>query len=374
MIKRNHLLLFCFLGLSVFSQNKTLLFIGTYTQGLPDSGIYVCNFNSKTGEIKLLSTGHQLTNPSFITLSPDGRYLYACTHSKLPIHGRVAAFSIDSIKGKVDFINSHSSVGENPVYVNTHPTKNFVVNANYTQGNLSVYKISDNGGVSQPLQTLAFKDSSIIPSRQEKSHLHAAVFSPDGKYILFPDLGADKIRIFEFEGNKEKPLQIESENSFKCIPGSGPRHLCFHPNGKWAYCIEELSGMISVYHYQNGKLDSLQRILSYSKTRTDYAGADIHVSPDGLYLYCSNRIENTIAIFQIDANNGKLKLLGHHATLGEHPRNFTIDPSGNYLLVANLGSNNIVVFNRNIKTGLLTKTKYELKIPRPSCLQIRSYN
>lgn len=368
-------LIICFISLSVYSQNrKTLLFIGTYTQGMPDSGIYVCNFNSKTGEINLISTGHQLTNPSYLNLSPNGCYIYACTHSKLPIHGRVAAFGIDSINSKVSIINSQSSLGENPVYLSAHPTKNFVVNVNYTQGNLSVYKTLDNGSLSQPIQAIQFKDSSIIKSRQEKSHLHAAVFSPDGNYVLFPDLGADKLRVFEFEAQKEKPLTEKKEIKVKCVPGSGPRHLIFHPNGKYVYTIEELSGTISVYTFKNGKLDSVQRVFSYSKQLNDYAGADIHVSPDGLFLYASNRIENTISVFSINTTTGLLKLTGHHSTYGDHPRNFTIDPGGNFLLVANLNSNTIIVFKRDLKTGLLTKTKHELNIPKPSCLKMRIYS
>lgn len=359
---------------SLFSQTKTILYIGTYTQGQPDSGIYVCNFNSKTGEINKLSSGQQLVNPSFINLSPNGAYLYACTNSKLPEHGKVAAFSIDSIKGKLNFINSQSSAGENPVYISVHPYKNYVVNANYTEGNLSVYKTLTDGSIGEAIQILAFKDSSVNASRQEKSHLHAAVFSPDGKFVFFPDLGADKIRVFEFNDANEKPLIEKTELTVKSIPGSGPRHLTIHPNGKFIYVIEELSGTISAYNYYNGKMDSIQRVVSYSKPSKDYASADIHISPDGQFLYASNRIENTISIFYINPNNGKLSLVGHQPTLGDHPRNFAIDPSGNYLLVANLGSNTIVVFKRNLKSGLLKTTGYQLKVPRPSCLQMRVYN
>ena len=158
-------------------------------------------------------------------------------------------------------------------------------------------------------------------------------------------------------------------------PGSGPRHFTFHPSGKYAYCVEELSGTISAYSYSNGRLDSIHRIFSYSQKLDIYASADIHISPDGNFLYASNRyeIENTISIYSINKGNGKLKLVGHQSTLGDHPRNFTIDPSGKYLLVANLVSNTIVVFKRNNKTGLLSKTKHVLSIPRPSCLQMRVY-
>lgn len=371
MFKKTILIILCFISLYVYSQNgKTLLFIGTYTQGLPDSGIYVCDFNSETGEIKLLSTGKDLINPSYLNLSHNGQFLYACTNSKLPQYGKVAAFSIDSLNGKIQLLNSQGSLGENPVYINPSKNKEHVVNVNYTEGNLSVYKISENGYFSEAIQNIQFTDSSIIQSRQEKSHPHAVMFSPDDKYIIVPDLGADKIRVFTYDTNLTKPV-IEFKN-ISCYPGSGPRHFTFHPNGKFAYCIEELSGYVSAYKYANGNLDSIQRIFSYSRKIKDYAGADIHISPDGLFLYASNRIENTISIFKIETT-GKLTLIGHQSTLGDHPRNFCIDPSGHFLIVANLSTNSIVVFKRNLKTGLLSKTKFSLSVPRPSSLQMRNY-
>ena len=161
----------------------------------------------------------------------------------------------------------------------------------------------------------------------------------------------------------------------KATLGSGPRHFVFHPNQKYSYCIEELSGMVSAYSYRNGKLNAFQKILSCSKVKEIYACADIHISPDGLFLYASNRGdgENTISIFSIDQTNGKLKLLGHESTYGEKPRNFTIDPSGQFLLVANQTTSNVVVFRRNKKTGLLTKLKDEINVPSVSCLQMRIY-
>ena len=168
-------------------------------------------------------------------------------------------------------------------------------------------------------------------------------------------------------------LQIDSL-TIKTTPGAGPRHFTFHPNNKFAYCIEEISGTVSAYSYHNGKLDSIQKIFSYAKTQNAYASADIHISPDGLFLYASNRVtENTLSIFSINQQNGKLKLVGHQSTLGEHPRNFTIDPSGRYLLVANASTNNIVVFKRDIKTGLLTTTGNQIQISSPSCLVMRNY-
>ena len=362
---------------SIFAQSKpkTLLFVGTYTVGKPDTGIYVYEFNSKSGELKLMSTGENLTNPSFLSVSPNGKFLYACTESKLPKHGSVSAFKIDSLTGKISFINKQSCGGENPVYLSIYKNNQFIVTGNYTEGNVTVFKTNSDGSLNPYSQMIQFSDSSINKERQDKSHIHSTVFSPQNDFIFLPDLGADKIRAFKFDTSSPKPLIPIDNYTVKTPLGGGPRHFTFHPNNKFAYCIEELSGMVAAYSYNNGKLDSIQRIFSYSKTQASYGSSDIHISPDGLFLYASNRWdnENTISIFSIDQSNGKLKLIGHQPTFGDHPRIFTLDPTGNFLLVANLITNNIVVFKRNVKTGLLTKTKYEVKVPRPSCLHMRTY-
>ncbi|TND02876.1 MAG: protein of unknown function DUF2394 [Bacteroidetes bacterium] len=367
-------LLLFFSSLSAHSQNNTTyLFIGTYTEGQADKGIYVYAFDSKTGQLKKVSTAEQVTNPSFITVSPDGRFIYACTDTKMPGAGSVTAFAFDSISGKLTTINKQNAGGENPVYVAVHKSGKFVVNGNYTAGNVSVFSTNAGGSLNPHTQLIQFTDSSVNKQRQEKAHIHAAVFSPQHDFMFFPDLGSDKIRTFRFDADRENPLVPADSLSVNTKPGSGPRHFTFHPHKNFAYCIEELSGTISCYAYRNGKLDSIQRILSYAKPQEINSGADIHISPDGLFLYASNRQENTISIFSIDPENGRLKLQGHQSTFGDHPRNFVIDPTGKFLLVANLATHTVVVFERDMKTGLLKKTGIQIDVPRPSCLQMRRY-
>lgn len=356
-------------------ESKTYLFVGTYTDGKPDKGIYIYEFNSKTGKLKKVSTGDSITNPSFLTLSPNGSFIYACTDTKLPNAGSVTAFKFDSITGSFTFINKQKSGGENPVYLTTSKNNEFVINGNYTEGTVSVFTTNPDGSLNPFKQLIQFEGSSSNTRRQDKAHIHACIFSPDFEFVFFPDLGADKIRVFKFDLEKEEPLIAIDNYDYTAVPGSGPRHFTFHPNNKFAYCIEELSGTITSFKYESGKLDSIQRIFSYSKLQEEYNSADIHISPDGLFLYASNRWENenTISIFSINNDNGKLTLVGHQSTYGDHPRNFTIDPTGNFLIVANQVSNNIVVFKRDINTGLLTKTGKEIKVPRPSCLKMRKY-
>ena len=361
---------------SVFGQiGKTYLFVGTYTGGKPDQGIFVYEFNPKNGNLKRVFKGQNLTNPSYLSLSEGGEFLYACTETKLPSSGSISSFKINPTKGTLTFLNKQNSGGENPVYVTNSRFNKFVINGNYTEGNVSVFATTAEGSLLPASQIIQFQGRGPIDSRQDKAHIHAAVFSPDFEYIFFPDLGSDKIRVFKFNINDTLPLKPREDLDFISCPGSGPRHFTFHPSGKFAYCIEELSGTVEAFRYENGRLDSIQRIFSYSKVQELYNSADIHISPDGLFLYASNRWdnENTISIFSIDTLNGKLTIIGHQSTLGDHPRNFTMDPTGNFLIVANQVSNNIVVFKRDKSTGLLSKVGKEIHVSSPSCLQMRTY-
>lgn len=355
--------------------SKTLLFVGTYTDAKPSNGIYIFEFDTSNGNLLLLSTGNDIVNPSFLTLSPYGDYLYACTESKMPGLGSVSAFKVDSTKGSITFINKQNSGGENPVYVSTSKHNEYVICANYTGGTIAAFPTRTDGGIHPYNQAISIQGGSINPRRQDKAHPHAAVFAPEFDNVFFPDLGSDKIRNYLFNSTAIAPLSSIDTLDVLTTPGSGPRHLEFHPNHKFAYCIEELSGTIMAYRYEKGILDSLQRIFSYSKVQKEYNSADIHISPDGLFLYASNRWdnENTISIFAIDTLTGKLMLKGHQPTHGDHPRSFTIDPSGNFLLVANQVTNNIVVFHRDERTGLLMKIGKETHVPNPSSLKMRKY-
>lgn len=353
-------------------KSRTLLFAGGYTLGQAGQGLDVYELNTESGELTKLGGSVAVTNPSFFTLSPDGRFLYACTESKLPGNGHVSAFAIDSLSGRLTALNKRSSGGENPVYVTAD--RRFVVNVNYTAGNASVFRLNANGSLQDPAQLLRFQGSGLNPARQDGPHLHAAVFSPDQRYLFITDLGADRIRIFKWDTTLASPAVSHEELSVVTVAGSGPRHLEFHPTLPLAYCIEELSGTVTAYTYAEGKLEAIQRLPSYAQPHQDYESADIHVSPDGLFLYASNRRpEHNLSIFSIDQVTGKLKPIGHQSTYGEHPRNFAIDPSGRFLAVANVSTGNIVVFKRNLKTGALTRVKQDIKALNPSCLRFRTY-
>lgn len=355
---------------------RTYLFVGTYTEGRPDHGVFVYSFDEGTGALELVAHGEDLTNPSFLTVSPDGGTLYACTESKMAGLGSVTALAFDSVKGELRLLNKQPSGGENPVHITVDPSGRWVVNTNYTEASLSVFPVQADGSLGERAQQLRFKEGSLaLQGRQDAAHLHAAVLGPDNKYLYVTDLGGDRIRVFHFDPEAALPLLAADSLTIRTAPGSGPRHLAFHPNGHTAYCIEELGGTIAVYNVDQGRLSLLERLPAYAKRPAVGNSADIHITADGRFLYASNRGpgENSLSIHRVDPTTGRLTLVGHEPTSGDQPRNFTLDPSDRFLLVANLASNEIVVFRRDPATGLLKK-QGSTKVLRPSCLSMRRYD
>ncbi|MEO8110592.1 MAG: lactonase family protein [Ginsengibacter sp.] len=353
-------------SLTSFGQ-KFYLFTGTYT-GSGSKGIYVYQFDASSGTASLLSNTDSVASPSYLTVSGDGKFVYAVNETH---PGYVSSFSFDKKNAKLSFINSQPTEGFDPCYVTNDNSGRWLIVANYTGGNVAVFPVSKDGYLKPSSQLIQDSGSSVNKGRQEKAHVHSTVFSPDQKFLFTPDLGIDKVMIYKFVPSLMKPLIAASPAYEKTMDGEGPRHFAFHPNKKYAYLISELSGAVSAYNYHDGKLTRFQHIKTHPEDFKGVIGsADIHISPDGMFLYVSNRgDENTITIFSIN-NMGRLKLKGYQSTMGKTPRNFIIDPTGNYLLVANQESDNIVIFKRNNKTGMLKETGHEIKIPKPVCLQM----
>lgn len=349
--------------------SKTYLFVGSYTLEEKSEGIIVYSFNTVTGELSEIEKEYNLVNPSFLTISPNGKFLYACTDTKLEKNGSVSAFKIDSLTGKITFLNKQTTGGKNPVHLIVDKTNKYVIASNYTDAGISVFKCNTDGSILPYTELIKFEGNSIISGRQDNSHIHSCNFSPDGKYIFAPDLGTDKIRVFGFD-NENLLTEIDSL-TVDTDKGSGPRHFTFHTTKPFAYCVEELSGTVSFYTYQDNKLVFKSRYNSYEKHETEYASSDLHISPNGKFLYVANRQdENSISIFGINQINGELTLKAHQSTYGKIPRSFVIDPSGNYLIVANQVSNELVVFKRNLETGLLTKINVVFGLRNPTSLKM----
>ena len=345
------------------------LITGTYTGGKSE-GIYVFEFNSNNGSYREVS--HiKSSNPSFLAVSPDEKFVYAVNENGNNDNGgEVSAFSFDKKTGRLTAINKQLSGGDAPCYIQTDKTGRWVVAGNYSSGTLSVLPVSASGELGNATTTIQHKGSGVNKERQEKPHVHCTIFSQDDKWLFVPDLGIDKVMIYAFDSKTGK-LKPAPQPYVKIKDGGGPRHLTFHPNNQYAYLMEEMGGAVDVFQYSNGKLKPIQHIASVQTNDTGFIGsADIHVSADGKFLYASNRGGvNTIAIYKIGQPNGTLTLIGHQPSLGEIPRTFTIDPSGNYLLAANQESDNIVIFKRNAATGLLTDTGTRIEVGKPVCLK-----
>jgi 6-phosphogluconolactonase len=360
------------LASACFAQSTHYLLIGTYTSGKSE-GIYVYSFNSETGDFKPVSS-IKSSNPSFLAVSPNQQYVYAVNENsdstRFTTGGSVAAFSFDAQTGTLKEINKQFSGGKHPCHIAVDNTGKWVAAGNYSSGNLAILHVNADGGTDSSTEVIQHEGSGPDKIRQPGPHVHSANFSPDNKFLFVPDLGIDKVMIYKFN-SKTGRLKPAATPFYQCNPGSGPRHFAFHPGNKYAYVIEELSGMVTAFDYKKGKLKAIQHLSAHPADFKGVIGsADIHVSADGKFLYCSNRGEsNTIAIFSIDQQTGLLTLKGHQSTMGIAPRNFNFDPSGNFLLVANQQSDDIIIFKIDKETGMLTNTGKQINVPNPVCIK-----
>ena len=351
------------------------LLIGTYTKSGKSEGIYVYEFDSKTGKANYKNKAVGLTNPSYLAISNNEEKVYAVCEAAAG-KGLVAAFDFDKKTGTLKLLNTQSSIGNGPCYVSTDKDNKHIFLANYGGGSATAIALNPDGSLSEQNQFIQYQGSSANKDRQSAPHAHSTVLSPDEKYLLISDLGTDRINLLTITTDTANPLKEAKTPFINTQPGSGPRHFDFHPNGKFGYSIQELNGNVGVYKYSKGSLKLLQNI---SGLPENYKGriwaADIHVSPDGKFLYASNRDDlNDLAIFSIDSKTGKLKLAGRQATLGRAPRNFAITPDGGFLLAANQSSDLVVIFRRDKSTGLLTDTGERIEVGAPVCLKFTGNN
>ena len=341
------------------------LLVGTYTKK-GSQGIYVLSFDTSTGKAVEISHTNGCINPSYLTISKDHAQVYAVNEST---EGKVSVYEFAD--NKLNLVQEKSSKGADPCYIQLSPDQTNLFVANYSSGSITSYHRFADGRLSNPQQFIQHSGSSINKSRQEKAHLHGVFFSSDGKYVLTPDLGSDEISIYPYQIKNGPPLQLQKASKIQSEPGAGPRHLCFSKNGKYLYVIEELTGTISVYNFVKGVAHFIQKVNLHPSNFKGMAGsADIHLSPDDLYLYATNRgNENNIVCLKV-LPGGKLdqKSIQYYSTEGKSPRNFTLNKEGNWLLVANQDSDNIIAFRRNIQTGALSSQGVSIKLSMPVCL------
>jgi len=352
------------------SRSKYYLLIGSYTKPADDKGIAVYEFDAKDGSLNYKSTVGGIENPSYLTISNKRNNVYAVSE-KGRAPGVVVSYMFDRIKATLKKLNEVAEEGRGPCYISTGRDDKHVFVANYGDGSIAAIGINKNGSLdSTGIQSIQHTGSSLDKDNQAGPHAHSILTSPDNRFALSADLGSDRIYLYHYNADKQKPLIAADPGFVSVTPGSGPRHICFHPNGHYAYVVNELAGSIHVFDYKAGSLKEKQLI---TMLPDGYQGiieaADIHISPDGKFLYASNREErNELAIYAI-AKDGRLKFIDRQSTMGTAPRNFAIDPTGKFLLVANMRTNEVIVFRRNMTTGLLKLTEKKIQIDAPACLK-----
>lgn len=350
------------------TENDIYMLVGTYTSS-KSKGIYVYRLDTVTGKAQYISET-EVNNPSYLVLDKNEKFVYSVTEDEGVETSAANAFSFDKKTGKLTFINKQLTEGGAPCFINIDASGKYIVTANYSGADVSVFQTDKNGGIQPILQKIQFTGKGVDKERQKQPHIHCVQFTPDEAYLLVNDLGTDKIHKLNVNPNNKDYLSIGKPSAFPLKPGSGPRHLTFHPNEKYAYLITEISGEIVGYEYKDGNLSEIQTIKA--DTLNAKGSADIHVSPDGKFVYASNRLlGDGIAIFSIDLSSGKLTKAGYQPT-GKHPRNFAITPNGSFLLAANRDSNNIQVFKRDKNTGLLYDTNQNIDLDMPVCVKFAS--
>lgn len=349
----------------VNNKNEMYMLAGTYT-AKGSKGIYVYKVNTETGKSHYVSE-IAVEDPSYLVFSKNGKYVYTVTEKEDQQNSKVNAFSFDKKTGKLSFINSKPAGGGAPCHINVSPDGKRIITANYMGGSITEYAVNNDGSLGDTTQNIEFSGNGADKERQTQPHLHFVTFTPDAKYLFADDLGTDKIYKYQLDTKGNRLLSEGTPSAVKVKEGSGPRHLTFHPNGKYAYLITEISGDVIAFNYKDGNLSEFQTVKA--DTLNARGSADIHISPNGRFLYASNRLKGDgIAIFSINPQNGSLTKAGYQPT-GIHPRNFVITPNGKLLLVANRDSDQIQVFKIDSKTGLLKNTNQDIKLSMPVCLK-----
>lgn len=338
--------------------------VGTYTNTGKSKGIYSLSFNPVQGQIAQTSVAEGISNPSYLAISNDKKFVYSVSESE--DGSSVSAFNFDESTGKLRLINQQLTESKGPCYISTIGAH--VLTANYGGGSISVFSHNTNGFINPVLQVEQHTGKSIDPERQNEPHVHQVLVAPDGKYILANDLGTDHITTYQYNPASINEV-IRPVDSIRLKAGSGPRHGVFSKDGKRLYVVQEMDGTVTVLAYANGHLKKMQETTLDRKPGTVNRAADIHLSPDGRFLYVTNRgSANNISCFAVD-NMGKLSFVQQISTQGDGPRNFAITPDGKYILVGHQFTNNIVVFKRDAKTGKLSPAGINYEIGAPVCIQ-----
>jgi len=349
------------------SQSAWRVYVVTYTGGSSE-GIYVMEFDSGTGALLEPRLAAAMENPSFLTVHPEMRVLYAVGEAGAA-GGVVSAYQIDSATGALTLINSQPSLGDGPCHVAVSPLAKHVAVANYGGGSISLYPITAGGGLEKSSAFVQHEGSGPDPKRQEGPHAHAVYFDAAGHYLYVADLGLDKVMIYDYDAEAGS-LTPHDPPFVSLDAGAGPRHVAFHPRG-FAYVVNEMGNTVSAFAHDASKavwtlIESVSTLPAGYNTYSTTAEIEVHRS--GRFLYASNRGHDSIAVFGVDEKTGKLTAIEHTLTEGKTPRHFALDPSGGYMLVANQESDSVVVFRVDAERGTLAATEQRVEVGAPVCL------
>ena len=357
--------------MAMAQSGNEVIYVGTYSRR-GSEGIYVFQFDRKAGTVKPLQSVSNKKSPSFLAIHPSKKYLYAVNEdiNAGAANDGVSAYAIDATTGKLTFLKTQSSVGGGPCHISIDQAGQTAFVSNYGGGNLTVLPLKGDGTLGMVTDTAQDVGSGPNKLRQDKAHVHSATPSPDGRFVYVADLGTDKL--YSYEADVKNSTVKPAQRPYVAVkPGSGPRHFTIHPTGKFAYLVEELTSSIAVFS-RDAKTGALTMLDDRVKTLPatfsgENTSADIHIDPSGRFLYQSNRGRDAIALFSI-GSDGRLTSLGDEPTRGKTPRNFMIDPKGDFVFVVHQDSDNLTIFRRNQITGKLTYTGQSVPVPAPVCV------
>ncbi len=345
------------------------VYVGSYAKA-SDPGIHHFTLDLSSGALTAAGSTAGVANPSFVSISPDKKFLFAIGESGGKKGGAVVSFAIDEKTGALKQVSESVSGGSGPCYVTADKTGKVVLVANYGGGSVASLPVSADGKLAEPATFVQHAGSSVNKGRQGEPHAHSINVSPDNKFAFAADLGLDKVLIYKLDA--EKGTMTANDPAFVEIPpGSGPRHFAFHPSAKYAYVCGEMTSTVHAMTYDaaKGELKVIQSLSTLPEPVKGNSTAECQVHPSGKFVYVSNRGHDSIAVFQVDEATGKLTAAGHAPSGGKTPRNFCVDPTGKILIAANQGSDNVVVFKIDEKTGMPHPAGHEVKVPKPVCVK-----
>lgn len=351
---------------------RMLVFIGSYSEE-QDNSLHVYALNEDTGGLSLLNQVSGLINPTFLSLDTANARLYSIAEKHTELGKRLGAavsFEIDPWAGTLKELNRAGTVDATTCHIKRDKHNRYVVVSSYGGGKIGLVSLTAEGQIGELLDVQEHQGSGPNKDRQEGPHPHSAWFSPDERFVFVPDLGIDRIQIYALD---EEKLTLQPHGSAEVHPGAGPRHLAFHPSGQFAYVINELDSTVTAFRY-DAEAGQLTSIAKYSTLPDDYKGesycAEIQVSPDGRYVYGSNRGHDSIVVYQVDEVSGQLEVVQFCSTYGEHPRHFSLSPDGRWLIAANRDTNNVVTYRVEQDSGKLQPTGQQITVSKPVCIQM----